>query len=67
MCLPSLRQSIQNPGRGFLDHPSVWIFHFLQAFWYRLLVDVNVWEFKKNVGAAGRQAQLDFLKTEWRV
>jgi hypothetical protein len=31
---------------GFLDHPKVWVFHFMQGFWYRLLVDINVAEAK---------------------
>ncbi len=26
---------------GFLDGKEGFIFHFLQAFWYRLLVDIN--------------------------
>ena len=26
---------------GFLDGKQGFIFHFLQAFWYRLLVDIN--------------------------
>ncbi len=37
---------------GFLDHPRVWVFHFLQAAWYRTLVDVNVREFEDAVGRA---------------
>jgi hypothetical protein len=53
--------------RGFLDHPSVWIFHFLQAFWYRLLVDVNVWEFRRAVGRASPDAQRTFLQNEWKI
>ena len=31
---------------GFLDHPKVWVFHVMQGFWYRLLVDINVAEAK---------------------
>jgi glycosyltransferase involved in cell wall biosynthesis len=53
--------------RGFLDHPQVWIFHFLQAFWYRLLVDVNVWEFRRAVGTATSEAQRAFLKDDWGI
>jgi len=33
---------------GFLDHPKVWIFHFMQGLWYRLLVDVNIYEAEKE-------------------
>ena len=29
---------------GILDGPRGWAFHFLQAFWYRLLVDMKVHE-----------------------
>lgn len=53
--------------RGFLDHPSVWVFHVLQAFWYRLLVDVNVWEFRRAVGQATAEAQRAFIREEWKI
>lgn len=33
---------------GFLDHPKVWVFHVMQGFWYRLLVDINVAEAKAH-------------------
>jgi glycosyltransferase involved in cell wall biosynthesis len=52
---------------GFLDHPRVWIFHFLQGFWYRLLVDINVWEFKKEVGNENLQAKGDYLRKKWGI
>ena len=52
---------------GFLDHPRVWIFHFLQAAWYRLLVDVNVREFEDAVGQAPREQKLAFLRQRWNV
>lgn len=29
---------------GFLDHPNVWVFHFMQGLWYRVLVDINIYE-----------------------
>ncbi|HLO44037.1 MAG TPA: glycosyltransferase family 2 protein [Leadbetterella sp.] len=29
---------------GFLDGPKGWTFHFLQAFWYRVIVDINIYE-----------------------
>lgn len=32
---------------GFLDGKEGLIFHFLQGFWYRFLVDVKIFEFKK--------------------
>jgi hypothetical protein len=54
-------------GLGFLDHPRVWVFHFLQAAWYRMLVDVNVIEFEDAVGQAPRQQKLEFLRVRWNV
>lgn len=33
---------------GFLDGLPGYYYHFLQAYWYRLLVDVKLYEFKKN-------------------
>jgi len=54
-------------GLGFLDHPRVWVFHFLQAAWYRMLVDVNVIEFEDAVGNASRQQQIEFLRERWNV
>jgi len=33
---------------GFLDRWQGAIFHFWQGFWYRLLVDINVWKLKKR-------------------
>lgn len=39
---------------GFLDGIEGLIFHFLQGFWYRFMVDVKIWEIKKakndNIG-----------------
>lgn len=52
---------------GFLDHPRVWVFHFLQAAWYRVLVDVNVREFEDAVGRASRERKLAFLAERWGV
>jgi glycosyltransferase involved in cell wall biosynthesis len=42
---------------GFLDGVEGLIFHFLQGFWYRFLVDAMIFERRKNMkreGAAGR-------------
>jgi hypothetical protein len=33
---------------GFLDGKQGFIFHFLQAFWYRLLIDIKIEEHQKN-------------------
>lgn len=32
---------------GILDGKEGWIFHYLQAFWFRLLVDIKIWEKRK--------------------
>ena len=34
---------------GILDSPRGWVFHFLQGFWYRLLVDIKVMEVEKRM------------------
>lgn len=34
---------------GFLDGKEGLIYHFLQAFWYRFLVDAKIYEYKKNI------------------
>lgn len=33
---------------GFLDGTKGFVFHFMQGFWYRLLVDVNVFEIERD-------------------
>jgi glycosyltransferase involved in cell wall biosynthesis len=33
---------------GFLDGLRGFLWHFLQAFWYRVLVDIKIYEFKKK-------------------
>ena len=32
---------------GILDGKEGWIFHYLQAFWFRLVVDIKIWERNK--------------------
>ena len=51
---------------GFLDHPKVWIFHFMQGLWYRLLVDVNIYEAEK---ATNKDPQLmkAMIVDEWKI
>jgi glycosyltransferase involved in cell wall biosynthesis len=34
---------------GFLDGWEGFIFHFMQGYWYRLLVDIKCWEFEKKM------------------
>jgi len=38
---------------GFLDGKEGLIFHFLQGFWYRFLVDAKIYEMKKRLGDRG--------------
>ena len=35
---------------GFLDGKEGFIWHFLQGFWYRFLVDAKIYEIKKRFG-----------------
>ena len=37
--------------RGFLDGSSGLLFHFLQAFWFRMLVDVKLSELERRIGS----------------
>jgi glycosyltransferase involved in cell wall biosynthesis len=41
---------------GFLDGKEGFIFHFMQAFWYRLLVDINRDELRSSDRASSAQA-----------
>ncbi len=45
---------------GFLDGKQGFIFHVLQGFWYRLLVDINVDELREHteVVAEAHRAKL---------
>lgn len=40
-------------GRGFLDGKEGFFFHFLQAFWYRTLVEAKLYELQLRAQAAG--------------
>lgn len=40
-------------GRGFLDGKAGFFFHFLQAFWYRTLVEAKLYELEMRAKAAG--------------
>ena len=41
---------------GFLDGKQGFLFHFLQAFWYRLLVDVNLEELRRTPADVAQSA-----------
>jgi hypothetical protein len=40
-------------GRGFLDGKEGFFFHFLQAYWYRTLVEAKFFELQKQAQAEG--------------
>ena len=44
---------------GFLDGPEGRIFHFLQAYWYRFLVDAKMYQCEKNGKKMLQQRDLD--------
>jgi hypothetical protein len=39
---------------GFLDGKEGFIFHFLQGFWFRLLVDIKLEELAKSKGRSAK-------------
>jgi hypothetical protein len=47
---------------GFLDGKAGFIFHFLQAFWFRLLVDINLDDRRKLLQAAEQKRSTDVRK-----
>ena len=59
---------------GFLDGKQGLIWHFLQGFWYRFLVDAKIWEIKRQFGSPLNPPQGDlrekivaFLKEKYGV
>lgn len=51
---------------GFLDGIPGLIWHGLQGFWYRFLVDAKVYEAETRAGGQ-RQAVVDVVEKEWRL
>jgi glycosyltransferase involved in cell wall biosynthesis len=51
---------------GFLDGWGGFVFHFLQGFWYRFLVDVKVWEVERRMRAEGIDC-VEAIKREFGV
>jgi len=49
---------------GFLDGRKGLVWHFLQAFWYRFLVDAKILEVHHRVGY-DKQAIIEFFRTEY--
>lgn len=51
---------------GFLDHPKVWVFHFMQGLWYRLLVDMNIYEAEKAAQSNPERLK-EIIQQEWKI
>ncbi|MFM6948515.1 MAG: glycosyltransferase family 2 protein [Aquirufa sp.] len=51
---------------GFLDHPKVWIFHFMQGLWYRLLVDITIYELK-NQAKGDVEVMKKIILNDWKI
>lgn len=53
---------------GFMDGYRGFIFHFMQGYWYRLLVDVNLKEFEEKLqGDTSREKLISLLKTDYNI
>lgn len=52
---------------GFLDGYKGFVFHFMQGFWYRLLVDVNVQEMEKKIKEQGVGNIRQILYSDYNV
>jgi glycosyltransferase involved in cell wall biosynthesis len=44
---------------GFLDGKEGFVFHFLQGFWYRVIVDAKLYEVERSTGSAKPEALSD--------
>lgn len=51
---------------GFLDGRPGLVWHVLQGFWYRFLVDAKVYEAEIKTGR-NKQAVMDLIEQEWRL
>ena len=49
---------------GFIDGKQGLMWHFLQGFWYRFLIDVKIYEIYQRVGR-DKKAIIQFFKTEY--
>ncbi|GAA0543977.1 glycosyltransferase family 2 protein [Chitinophaga japonensis] len=53
---------------GFLDGYRGFLFHFMQGYWYRLLVDINVEEFERKLnGDKSREKLVEILKRDYNI
>ncbi len=51
---------------GFLDGKEGFLWHFLQGWWYRTLVDVKIYEIKKNCGRDVDKIKA-YIKKEYKI
>lgn len=51
---------------GFRDGKQGLIWHFLQGFWYRFLVDAKIWELKKHFGG-DKEKIIEYLKEKYNI
>ena len=49
---------------GFIDGKQGLMWHFLQGFWYRFLIDAKIYEIYHRVGR-DKEAIMDFFKSEY--
>lgn len=49
---------------GFLDGKQGFMWHFLQGFWYRFLVDAKIWELKRKFGG-DREKIVGYLREKY--
>lgn len=52
---------------GFLDGREGLIWHLLQGFWYRFLVDAKIYEIFKKCGKKDKESIKSFIKTEYGI
>ena len=51
---------------GFLNGSKGWIFYFLQTFWYKIVVDINIYEIEKACDRDCRKME-EFIIKKWRI
>ncbi|RPE08450.1 glycosyltransferase family 2 protein [Chitinophaga lutea] len=53
---------------GFMDGYRGFVFHFMQGYWYRLLVDVNLKEFEDKLqGDTSRERLIELLRKDYNI
>ncbi|MDR2039811.1 MAG: glycosyltransferase family 2 protein [Bacteroidales bacterium] len=51
---------------GFIEGKEGFLWHFLQGWWYRTLVDAKIFEIKKNCGK-DKEKIIDYIKTNYGI